>query len=161
VGSQGSIVASKTDLAIKSPDDPTRRSGKTFFQRQTDALAQLQISLQDHAEDCGNDAQFCCYLDRLCTRLRSDVTALVSAKRGERRGEGVVVPLSSGHHRALCGRLWLMLGILDSACFRCPYNQVRDERKNYFFAMLILKNDLFVLPAEIPCPAGSRGRRRQ
>lgn len=126
--------ASLSDLALRSPDDPSSRSSKAFFQRQADALVQLQALMQDHAEDCGGDRQFSCYLDHLCKRLREDARSAMGMLAEQRQqqqqqqlaGGGAAQASKSSLSRqgTLFGRMWLMLGILDSACFRSPQIQV-------------------------------------
>ena len=122
---------------IQSPNDPTSRTSKSFYQRQTETLGQLQVSLQEHYSTTisihqqqtadGQEAVVTTVLENICTQLHIDVNTLLKHNTTTTthtiadKERDIVLP-SEG--KALWGRLWLQLGILDSACFRCPYNQV-------------------------------------
>lgn len=123
---------------IQSPNDPTSRTSKSFYQRQTESLGQLQVSLQEHYTTThipiythqqqtadGQEAVVTTVLENICTQLHTDVNTLLkhntTTPTTADKERGIMLPSES---KALWGRLWLQLGILDSACFRCPYNQV-------------------------------------
>jgi hypothetical protein len=113
--------ASSKDPSLLSPEDPTCRSSKSFYQRQAEALSQLQSALLDDTEDCAGDGQFTSYLEHLCQRIRQDIQRTPSVLPHV----SVDLAPNAAHTRsALFGRMWLMLGILDTSCFRCPTNQV-------------------------------------
>jgi hypothetical protein len=113
--------ASSKDPSLRSPEDPTCRSSKSFYQRQAEALSQLQSAMLDDTEDCAGDGQFTSYLEHLCQRIRQDIQRTPSAPPHD---SADLAPNAAHTRSALFGRMWLMLGILDTSCFRCPTNQV-------------------------------------
>lgn len=111
--------SSAVDAALRSPEDPQSRSSKSFYQRQLDTLSKTQSALQDDTEDCGGDGRLSCYLSHLCSRLWQDTQLATEVLQDD--SDDSLCGVKCG---PLFGRMWLLLGILDAACFRSPHNQV-------------------------------------
>lgn len=120
-GAMGGAGADADEFqAIRSPQNPSSAAvSSSFYRRQAEALAQFQLAMcEESSESSSSYLRFVC--DELLVAALRDLEVCCEWGEDEEQNSSTCCA-----HRVTLGKLWLVLGVMDSSCFRCPTNQVR------------------------------------